>query len=410
MKYQVVIIALVLSMICVGVFGQAPWASVKICAVACSDGSTYAQCIDMFGGPSSGDCSYAGIACPPPLQSVSYVYDFGEKDGLAFTSVQDCQVFFDNMRRTPNLPKVVDGTAHANIDVRSRTGSGKGIKEAMEWHKDFSMYTEEEQLLLGQRIIAAANGNNRTRSYSEEEVRDVARSMFGFVKNIRENTEETGVYTNSKCAGCSLIVQSIEEKLTGDMCDKLTNVIKDSVCGSNPVFELFCDALEDIGIDNLELIVQNICVQAINGVAEASGIRETANYICSTLTCTSQPEEITSEADIMGSCELKENSKSYNERCDELLRICDLAEKGICIADAVLEIQDELSGGWIKAGVNIISSLVQGELPAVAESAQKLAVECSNVKCGGEVAGAGTKTPVWSWGLIMALLLILSQL
>jgi len=178
-------------------------------------------------------------------------------------------------------------------------------------------------------------------------------------------------------------VQSIEERLTASACEDITSVITGAVCGSNPVFETFCSAL--VSAAQVDQIIQGICLSAFDSVIGATGIRERANLICSSLTCTSQPSQVTSESDIMGTCNIVQDSgdvRSLNERCDELIRICDLAEKGLCISDSLNEIKELAGEGFVKAGINTILSLVEGELPPVAEAAEK-AAKCSNVKCGG---------------------------
>jgi len=383
MKGLLTLCCLVLGFLCFEVSGQAGWDSVRICAIACSDGSTVAKCCDMFGAMSSGDCFYAKrmgmIDCPSPLHAVSDVYDLGANQDMTFTNIDDCQRVFDKWKTSPNLPVIVNDNVTAPVKARGYDP----IREAMNWHKDFSKYTAEEQLILGQRIVQGGNKQARDRSYTDQELRDLARGMFGFVQTVREKTNKTGVYSNSKCAGCSLIVQSIEERLTSSACDSITSVIKGTVCGSNPVFETFCSAI--ISATGVEQIVEGLCLSAFNNVIGATGIRDRANYICSSLTCTSPPEQVTSENDIMGSCKIvngAQDKRSLNERCDELIRICDMAEKGLCISDSLNEIKEMLDDGFVKAGINTILSLVNGELPPAVEAAKK-AAKCSGVKCGG---------------------------
>jgi len=380
MNYQFVLFAFVLLTSSLEVFGQASWASVRICGVVCSDNNTYAQCCDLFGAIQSGDCMWAQqmgyLQCPSPYQPISYPFDLGANRDLAFTNVDDCQRVFDSWKTSPNLPVIVGDSVVPPI-----TRNQNPIREAFEWHDDFSKYSLEEQLELGKRII---EGNNKTRSqaYSDEEVRDIARTMFGFVQSIREKTEKTGVYTNSKCAGCSLIVQSIQERLTSSACDKITSVLKGAVCGSNPVFELFCNAI--VEFTEVDKIVESICLDAFNGVIGATGIRDRANLICSSLTCTSQPSQVTSENDIQGCCSAvtdSNNVRTLNERCDQLIRICDMAEKGLCISDTLDEIKEFVDDGFVKAGLNTILSLVKGDLPPAVDTAKK-AAQCSKVKCG----------------------------
>jgi len=383
----------IVGLISLEVLGQASVKGVKICAISCSDGSTYAKCCDMSGAAQSGDCYYAGsplfgdLHCPSPLQPVSYIYDFGANREWEFLTLEDCQSVFDSISKKPNLPVIVKDSVKPVID--SRTYSNP-IKEAMEWHPEFSMYTDKEQLMLGHRII---NANKKTRqiSYSDEDVREIAHYMHDYVKRVNEKTNKTGIYSNSKCAGCSLILQNLEERVGSAICDHLSGTITGAICGSNPVFQPFCEAIASSS--GVEEIIQSLCLDVFNGVVGGTGLRERANYVCSALTCTSQPSQITSENDIMGSCKTvgsSENDKrSFNERCDELIRICDMAEKGLCISDALDEIKEVVDGGIIKAGVDTIFSIVNGEKLPVEESAQKLAFECSKVTCGGIDYGSG---------------------
>jgi len=379
----------------------------------------------MFGAASSGDCFYAKnmgmISCPSPLRAVSDVYDLGASRDMTFTNLDDCQRVFDKWKSSPNLPVIVKDNVTAPVKRRDHDP----IREAMEWHDDFSKYTPEEQLILGKRIIQGSNKQARDRSYSDAELREIARGMFGFVQSVKEKSNKTGVYSNSKCAGCSLIVQSIEERLTSSACDSITSVIKGTVCGSNPVFEIFCSAL--VSASGVEQIIQGICLSAFDNVIGATGIRDRANYICSSLTCTSPPSQVTSENDIMGTCKIvdgTQDKRSLNERCDELIRICDLAEKGLCISDTLDEIKEIVDDGFVKAGVDTVLSLVNGELPPAVEVAEK-AAKCSGVKCGGggddddddddddsnsSVDSATMATSLFSFGLAVAFaLFILTQ-
>ena len=236
--------------------------------------------------------------------------------------------------------------------------------------------------------------------------------MFSFVKNVKENTNKTGVYTNSKCAGCSLIVQSIEEKLTDSMCGYLSDTLRTVVCNSNPVLEMFCSGLLDGSLDAVQQMIEEICYSALDGFAEVSGIRERANHICSSLTCTIPPSDVTTDDDITGSCNAvkvgsdDDSLRELNERCDELIRICDMAEKGFCIADTIKEIKDEASGDFIDASLKTLQNIACGEMPPVAESVKKLATECSKVKCGGVLASASVTNPLAFVGMIVVLLVI----
>jgi len=412
MKYQFVAFALFLFTLSLEVFGQASWASVRICGIVCSDNNTYAQCCDLFGAIQSGDCMWAQqmgyLNCPSPYHAVSYPFDLGANRDLAFTNVDACQRVFDSWKTSPNLPVIVSDSVVPPISRNQNP-----MREAFEWHDDFSQYSLEEQLELGKLIV---EGNNKTRSqaYSDEEVREIARTMFGFVQSVREKTEKTGVYTNSKCAGCSLIVQSIQEKLTSSTCSTVTSVLKGAVCGSNPVFEIFCNAI--VEFTEVDKIVESICMDAFNGIIGATGIKERANYICSLLTCTNQPAQLTSEKDIQGTCDGVTESndvRTLNERCDELIRICDLAEKGLCISDSLDEIKEFVDDGFVKAGLSTLLSLVEGELPPPVESARKAAEECSRIKCGGEyddsISSASQPAPLLFVSLVMVFVLFFSH-
>jgi len=368
------------SLISLGVYGQAPWNSVLVCATPCSDGSTYAACTETFGGISPGDCSWFQT-CPEGLSQVGTAYDLGAGRGWSFSSVEACEKAFNKLRQKPNKPVIVSDKVTPVISTR---GTRNDLHEALQWHSDFSFYSAEEQLLLGQ-IVVAGNQKTRDRSYSDEKLRSIAHGAFNFVRNVRETTSnKTGVYTNSKCAGCSLIVQSIDQKAGSAICDSIASVIKGSICGTNPVFEIFCDAATSaVGFDE---VLESTCLNLFDGIVSATGIRDRANYICSTLTCTSQKAQITSEDDIMGSCDLKQiggDTRSLNERCDELIRICDLAEKGLCIKNSLNEIEEMVEGGFVKAGVQTVLNLVNGKLPPALDVAKE-AAKCSKAKCGGD--------------------------
>jgi len=353
---------------------------VRVCARSCSDGSTYTKCVEVDGLLSQ-DCHEA-IHCPKPLYDEGWAYEF--KRGVSFETESECQNALNRMKKDPNLPVIVPEKWKAPAFRRNLNSKQQAIKEAMDWHDEFLLYSPEERLALGQRILSA-NKRIRAEDYSEQDTRDIARMMFEFVHQVRERTNKTGVYTNSKCAGCSLIVQSIEEKLTSKGCSAISDVISSTLCGATgPALESFCSIL--LGATEFDAMVSTICESALSKVVDGMGIRDKANLLCSTLTCTNQPTTVSKKSEITGKCDLVgsgDNARATNQRCDELIAICDMAEKGFCVADTIKEFKESVSGGFVEASIKTLADIVTGKTPAAVQSVRDLAVKCTGVKCGG---------------------------
>jgi len=407
MKSQLVALAFVVVFMGFASLGEASvFDTIKICGRLCSDGSTYTQCVDTYGSASFGDCHEA-VHCPPPLQDSGWSYDLGEDENLRFSEMEPCQNTLNRMMKDPNLPVIVEAEYKPVEIRRALSKEEQAIRDAMEWHHDFSLYSKEEQLSLGQRILA---GNKRTRDMivTEEETREIGRRMFEFVASVRAYTNRSGVYTNSKCAGCSLIVQSIQNKLTSSVCSSISGVVKSTICAATtPVLQSFCNILMDAV--EFETLVSTLCENAFSSAIQATNLRERANLLCSSLTCTNQPDVIQSENDITGQCKqvtVGSSERSLNERCDELIAICDMAEKGFCVAGTIKELNEQTSS-FVDCAIDTVASLVLGQTPPVAESVQKLATECMEATCGGG-GGDGPNMSSAVMATPIALLLLLS--
>jgi hypothetical protein len=354
--------------------------TVKICARLCSDGSTYTKCIDTYGSASQGDC-HERISCPSPLTNAGDAYDLGEDKNLKFKEISACQKNLDNMRKNPNLPVIVSKKV---VPPLSAFGSEPGsISEAFGWHRHYSEYSDQEKLMLGRRIVTH-NKKTRDLVYTDEEVLEVGRRSFEFVQKVIQLSSEAGVYTNSKCAGCSLIMQSIEEKLTSAMCSQASSLVTDVICQlSTPVLSPFCNFI--ISAVEVDTLLETLCQGVLSSVINATGLRYRANLLCSTLTCENQPSTIQKESQITGNCKAVTAGllkRSYNERCDQILSLCNMAEKGFCIGTTIKEFKEQ-TGSFVEAAIDTIGNLVIGKTPSAVESVQKLATECMNIKCGG---------------------------
>jgi len=369
--------------------------TVKICARVCSDGSTYTECIDTYGSASQGDC-HERITCPSPLQNNGWAFDLGESQNLRFKELSTCQQTLNSLRNKPNLPVIVPQKYKPVFSPTEKKGP---IQEAMEWHSDYSEYTDEEKLMLGQRIVV---GNNKFRDlvFTEEEVRDIGHRMFNFVQEVKKVTTESGVYTNSKCAGCSLIVQSIQEKLTVGMCSTISEVITGTICkASSPVLSTFCNIVLSAG--EVDTFLSTLCEGAFSKVINATNIRTRANVLCSTLTCLNQPTKIQSTTQITGQCKtylVGSSARSLNERCDELIKACDMVEKGFCFASTIKELVSDTKE-FVDASPATLGLLVIGNVKKAADNVIKLATECTGIKCGGQYSAARMTIPL---GLLIA--------
>jgi len=380
------ILAAVSTIVSAGVYD-----TVKICARLCSDGSTYTECIDTYGSASQADC-HERISCPSPLTNVGWAYDLGESENLRFKELSQCQANLNNMRSKPNLPAIVDKKYEPkSFSLKKAQGP---VGEAMQWHPEYDQYSEEEKVMLGRRIVA---GNIRTRDmvYTDEEVREIGRRMFEFVREVQTVTTQSGVYTNGKCAGCSIIVQSIQKKLTASVCSSVTTVVTDVICKAvPPALDSFCGII--LNAFEVDTLLTTLCEGAFSKAINATGIATRANLLCSTLTCLNQPDQVQSKSQITGICKIVktgDTQRSLNERCDQLIRVCDMAEKGFCVATTIKELKEGTSS-FVDAAAGTIAALVKGDVPPVVESVKKLAMECTGVKCGGEPSAARSLTPL----------------
>ena len=315
------------------------------------------QCKDLISGPGT-DCyslyiSHGGKMCVTG-EPTGKVQDLQSNEGAyKFYTIEACEKVLKAYKSEPNVPAVA--YKKYNFDFKKR--GSYTLNELLIKHRNFSNYEDEEVdemiSLLGPKF------SNR-----REDGLAALRGLHKFTNFVREKTEQKGIYTNSKCAGCSTMVQGLANAGIGAMCDSLTDKIFGIVCDlPEGVFGSFCNVLKS---SDLGETIGMLC-NSVAGLATSS-IVEKAAEICSELTCTSPQASsglINELSQLTGTCD---KTKNLNERCDEFLDELACARRGICIAETtikVFEVAKDVVVNPAKAGLKALADLVVGETPEV---------------------------------------------
>jgi len=355
----------------------------------CGDGSSYLDCYDAFGGVQGVDTDCFGLhhSCPSSLTTLS-VSDFavpsssGAPKILKFYSLNDCKKYLSNLKKYTNEP-AISAQKYSNIHFNTRSENDR-FYELLDLHDNFADFTEDELNELKEAALLKTSSSRREAFL--EDWHESLRAIHKFSAYLKETTSQKGVYTNSKCAGCSVMVNGLINSGVDKICGKANDFVYDMICNKIPeTFESFCSALLDAG--KVNDMIEAICQGTVGRIANS--VSNVANDLCSELTCT-QPQvssgSITNESQITGTCSVKD-SKVLNERCDEFLDTIALAKKGICIAENALTIVEQVGEGFsnpIKAGLSVLGDLCTGKLPTLVGATMDL-IGCS----GASVATFG---------------------
>ena len=360
------------------VYGQSTTNTIRMCSRSCKDGSAIVKCIDTGGASQSGDCYSATIGLYPLNCNSATGGNGGEVfdlhkygGGPKFNSISDCEAISKPLKNNPNIPSISN---KKYVDV---------LNSMLYRYDDFNSYSIQEKNKI--RTLVSQKLNKRfISSFNESTSDDMVRELHGFAIKVRalSTTDTRGIYTNSKCAGCAILIESIIDKVSDTTCDVISDTIESTLCATTGPFMMFCSAISDKS--GATDFISSLCLTALNEVSTFTSIDDRAKSLCSRLTCNVQSATIKSEYDITGTCTVKTNIRegsselvAFNERCTQFLNIVELAERGICIADSIKVIKDTFSDP-IEAGLDIIGSLAIGEISNVEESIQNLAEGCSN--------------------------------
>jgi hypothetical protein len=356
-------------------FAQSVFDSIIICGVSCSDGSTWLGCYEAFGNAQSGggDCSTPGLGvstCPNNLQTLS-IFNFASAPGetygtsVKFRSISECNSYLKKMQQNTNIPTY---TSKKYQSLNVKRSSKNREYELLDKYMSFDNYSESE---LEELHLLLLPNDLKKRELFESNWKPTLRAFHSYYRKIREATDKPGVFTNSKCAGCSVMVQSIIDSGIDELCGTMQDAMVDALCNRIAgTFNSFCSAL--VSGSNLAAMVDSICTAALSFTTK--GIADSAVKICSELTCTSpQSNSVTNENQITGTCSAL-SSETINKRCNEFLDAVQLAKKGICIAKGTIEVFDKASEALTPEGtLSALGNLCTGKLPDIFEAATDLA-------------------------------------
>lgn len=338
---------------------------VGICGLNCQKNGDKAtlsitRCCDAFGqanglaldcsDPYFGPGGAAAITCPQGYAELGdrypvYITNVQRSVQYSWTSTAECEPFVKQMQQEPNNPAMSSN----KIIFSARQTSYVSILLERE---DFDSFSPEEIQSL---VSALEKRISPTKSVQFEASQvETLRALHGIAHFwSKKSSSSTGVYTNSKCAGCSVFVEGVVKKGSSLVCDAIKDVVKATLCTLTGPFASFCNTVTDsvLKISDADKALGSLCELAVTKVANDSKLTVNANKLCSELTCTAPVQQ----SQVTGLCEPLDQ-KSYNQRCSEFLDVVDLAKKGICIAESI-KIIVETAKDPIVAGVDVLQKL-----------------------------------------------------
>lgn len=383
------------------IYCQASTDTIRLCTRPCSTGQSITQCVETFGSISSGDCTAPNAFpnCPPGTNS-GPVRDLKASSGLNnyWKTVPQCETYRKRMLNVTNSPTVYQPKK------QKRSLQMDPLQELLSRYYFLDQYSQVE-LSKVSAIIREKLPSAKRAAFDTNEA-EIIKSVHGFYQFTVSYQNQTGVYTNSKCAGCSVMIQGILEKVTSQACDSIASTITSTLCATTGPFATFCGIFVDIVTKELEsqgvATIGTMCQTAIREFVAGTGVEPFANDICSRVMCTiAQASNPTSKEQLTGNCNFV-NQKVLNERCSQFLTIVQLADRGLCVSGNAIKIINAAKNP-VDATIENLSNLVLGKTPPLVENVQE-ALKCSR-EAGNIIIGSASFARLSMPVLLLALLL-----